>query len=175
MRRGCHYPARIDNTNTFRHRGTASATKLRLLMMKKKKSLSLYEGKPLEYYDNWVTLEGGFVVAHPQLKGVAGLYRALLHGEVIFIGKGAGIRAGLYERLYDLRRPGDSGRRYRAGRFINDHLDQLELQVNVIGRDWSARKLASALLRPMIKVQQPKLNVDPEFKTKIIQESYKSR
>jgi hypothetical protein len=136
---------------------------------------ALYNGKPLEIYDRWREMPGGFAMPHPELRGKAGLYRATLHGEIMFIGKGAGMRTGLLERLYDLRRPGDSGRRYRAGQYINSHLDELGLQVAVIGSDRAARALTSKLLRPMIQLHQPRLNVDPTFVSNTIQANYEAR
>ncbi len=145
--------------------------------MSKTKQLkaALYDGKSLETYDRWVDMQGGFAVPHPELRGKAGLYRATLNGEIMFIGKGAGIRTGLFERLYDLRRPGDSGRRYRAGQYINAHLDKLGLQVAVMGSDGAARALTSKLLWPMIRRHRPRLNVDPTFVSNIIQANYETR
>lgn len=56
---------------------------------------ALYGGKPLETYDRWVDMPGGFTVPHRELWGKAGLYRATLNGEIMFIGKGAGMRTWL--------------------------------------------------------------------------------
>jgi hypothetical protein len=121
---------------------------------------TIVAGKPLAEYDRWVEVPGGFSAPHPELYGKAGLYRAVEHGEVVVIGKAAGRPENrLSGRLYDLRRPGDSGRRYRAGRYINTNMDRLRLEVLITGSNSAACKLADELIGPMKALHSPRENV----------------
>jgi hypothetical protein len=132
-------------------------------------------GTALEVWDaKWESLPGGFSVAHRQLRGMAGLYRAVAHGEVVVIGKGSGGQANrLYKRLADLRRPGDSGRNYPAGHFIHENIDWLELQVLVLGGDREACQTADSLLRPMLILHRPRENVPIAIVDEAVRRSYR--
>jgi hypothetical protein len=118
-------------------------------------------GRTTEEWDRrWVDVPGGFSVAHPELYGKAGLYRALEEGEVVFLGRSSAMRPEnrLTKRLYDLRRPGDSGRRYRGGAFIHEHMDELGLQVLIVGNDQRACGDTVRLLRGMLSRRRPREN-----------------
>jgi len=145
------------------------------MTISKVEPVGLIGGEALEAWDaKWESLPGGFSVAHRQLKGMAGLYRAVAHGEVVVIGKGSGGQANrLYKRLADLRRPGDSGRNYPAGRFIHKNIAWLELQVLVLGGDREACKTADSLLRPMLILHRPRENVPMAIVDEAVQQSYR--
>ena len=130
-------------------------------MKKKITCETIVAGKSLAQYDReWVEMPGGFSVPHPELYGKAGLFRAVEHGEVVAVGKGAGRPANrLSGRLYDHRRPGDSGRRYRAGQYIHANMDRLRLEVLITGDDHAACQLADKLLGPMKELYSPRENV----------------
>lgn len=137
----------------------------------------LIAGKSIASWDKkWVELPGGFSVPHRSLKGMAGLFRAVENGATVVIGKGAGRWENrLYARLGDLRREGDSGRRYDSGRFIHANMDRLKLQVIVIGDDQEACDTADKLLRPMLILHQPRENAPIAIVDQAIQAAYEKR
>ncbi len=69
-------------------------------------------GKPLQQWDaEWVPVAGGFTKLHSDLCHVVGLFRAVLSGEVMYIGKGTEFtNGGLRKRLADFRRKSPSAR-----------------------------------------------------------------
>ncbi|MCK8457896.1 hypothetical protein [Sphingomonas faeni] len=134
----------------------------------------LIAGKSLATWDKkWVDLPGGFAASHRSLRGMAGLFRAVENGETVVIGKGAGrLENRLYGRLGDLRREGDSGRRYESGRFIHANMDRLKLEVLVTGDDREACATALELLRPMLILHRPRENAPVAIVDRIIRSAY---
>ena len=118
-----------------------------------------------ELYADRDLIEGGFAVLQPCLKYLCGVFIARLDGHIMFIGKGAG-KLGLSKRLYDLRRPGDSGRRHYGGQRINDYLDRLELCVIVTGVGPKAGREATKLRNALIARHTPTWNVVEQEKRK---------
>lgn len=134
----------------------------------------LIAGRSIKMWDRqWVDFPGGFSVPHRSLKGMAGLFRAVENGETVVIGKGAGRWDNrLYGRLGDLRREGDSGRRYDSGRFIHANMDRLQLQAIVIGDDQEACNTADKLLRPMLILHRPRENAPIAIVDQIMRSAY---
>ncbi len=103
----------------------------------KEENDQLIGDKLLSEWDmEWQTLPRGFSQSYPQLRYLAGLYRALRNGETKVIGCAAGKGPGkLTKRLSDFRRPSDNGRAHTIGDYIHRNIDVLELQVLVVGVD----------------------------------------
>lgn len=132
-------------------------------MTKRTKTPSLIGGKTLDEWDlQWRTVKGGFH-SHRQYRHKTGLFRVSEKGVITAIGKSAGIRDRLGKRMYDLIRPGDSGRRHRIGRYINANLDTLDLEVLIVGESWTDADTVNELKRAMIERHQPRENVSADI------------
>lgn len=112
----------------------------------------LIEGMtPAEWNQQWQMLEGGLSRRPDELKGVVGVFRFRRKNEVVYIGCAREYaKGGLWKRLFDFIRPGDSGRTHYAGQKIFEHRETLEVDVIVTGTDykagWAAQRLKAALL-----------------------------
>lgn len=127
--------------------------------MAKRKPITEVEGRTIRDWNrNWIRVEGGFGRPHPELRHKVGLYRAILNGRVMAIGKGADRQGGLAKRIADFRRDSDSARDHHAGELIHEHLHELELQVLITGStaDPAARWTAVLLKTPMIRLHNPR-------------------
>jgi excinuclease UvrABC nuclease subunit len=88
-----------------------------------------------------------------------GLYRALLDGDVMYIGKAyEHANGGFRKRLADYTRASDSGRRTGAGPRMFEHRDQLMIDVLVTGEDAGAAIAAIQLEHPFINRYDPPWN-----------------
>lgn len=118
-------------------------------------------GKALAEWDQeWKSVPGGFAQPHDDLKGKAGLYRALEDGKTVVIGKSSEKTGNrLYKRLADFRRSSNSARDHHIGKYIFENRHSLKLQVLITGDDQMACQLAAALRGPMIKLHEPRENV----------------
>ena len=127
-------------------------------------------GKPLsEWIDQFVIVPGGFATPQDHLKGKVGLYIAVLDGQIMYIGRAVECgNNGLYKRLADFWREGDSGRKHYAGKMIHEHRGRLELRVLVTGDDGRAVGLAKLLRAALIALHKPIWNIrrpkGPELK-----------
>lgn len=107
---------------------------------------------------DWVLVPGGFRVPHRALRQKMGLFRAVEGGHIRVVGSGVNKGGGLAKRLGDFRTPSGYARGHRAGEFIHDNLDRLELQVLVTGTGAEARRTAEKLVGPMIEFHKPSAN-----------------
>ena len=113
-----------------------------------------------EWLDGSEPIPGGFARGHDRLKGKVGLYFAVLDGRIVYIGRAVELRnGGLYKRLADFWRDGDSGRKHYAGRMIHEHRDTLDLRVLITGEDGRAVGLAKLLRAPLIALHKPIWNM----------------
>lgn len=136
-------------------------------MTKKTKTAPLIGGKTLDQWDlEWQTVEGGFH-SYRKFRGMAGLYRVTEGGVITAIGKGAGMFDRLDKRMYDLIRPGNSGRDHHIGRYINANLDKVEFQVLIVGKSWRDSVTAGKLKGAMIARHKPRENVPPSIVKRI--------
>ncbi|MXO74836.1 hypothetical protein GRI40_06330 [Altererythrobacter aerius] len=117
----------------------------------------LIGGKTLQQWDTeWVRVNGGFRILHPELNHSVGLFRAVRDGQVMVLGQATECaNGGLRKRLSDFRRSSWSGRNHTAGWYIYTNRDVLKLEVLVTGSDREAAKVAAALKRPMIALHEP--------------------
>ena len=112
----------------------------------------------------WVDVAGGFTIPHPELRRIAGLYRANLNGETKVIGMASERRGGrLSKRLSDFSRRSASARKHRSGIYIHDNLEVLDLQVLLVGDDIEACKVTPRLKTAMTARHQPSENVPPRL------------
>lgn len=139
-------------------------------MAKKKFDLGAPIGDktPAQWDLEWIDVPGGFMVPHPEYRGVAGLYRANLNGQTMVIGMASERQGGrLSKRLSDFIRPSKSGRNHRVGAYIHNNADVLELQVLLIGRNYSDLRLCHPLRKAMIELHKPRINVPAEIVKKV--------
>lgn len=124
-------------------------------------SATVVAGKPLsEWMEQFVIVPGVFASPQEHLKGKAGLYIAVLDGQIVYIGRAVELgNNGLHKRLADFWREGDSGRKHYAGRMIHEHRDRPELRVLVTGDDARAVGLAKLLRAPLIAWHKPIWNI----------------
>ncbi len=118
-------------------------------------------GKTIQQWEvEWLSVQGGFTRAYPEFRHKVGLYRVVLHGQVMALGKGVDRRGGLAKRIADFRRDSDSARNHHAGELIRLHLDQLQLELLVTGANLqAARDLAEKLKGPMLRLHRPAWSV----------------
>lgn len=112
-----------------------------------------------EWEREWERKKGGFAVTHNDLRQALGLYRAILGDEVVAIGRAIEVGRGLNKRLGDLRRSKGSAGGHHLGRMIRKHIDDLELEVLVVGQNPHAAEITKALRREMVRFHQPAWNV----------------
>lgn len=120
-----------------------------------------FGGKTLNECDElWVKVEGSLRDRHSELIGKVGLYRVRLKGRDMVIGRAVEVKGGLAKRLYDFGRTSDSGRKYKAGLLIHEHIDQIDVEV-LITNDLSTNPvtLAKRLRGPMVDLHQPEWTV----------------
>lgn len=118
------------------------------------------DGKLLSDWEKeWDRKKGGFAIPHDELRQELGLYRAVLDGEVVAIGRATEVGRGLSKRLGDLRRSKGSAGAHHIGRMIRKHVDELELEVLIVGRNHHAAEVTKVLRREMNRFHQPKWNV----------------
>lgn len=112
-----------------------------------------------DWEKDWRRKEGGFAIAHSSLRQELGLYRAVLGDEVVAIGRATEVGKGLSKRLGDLRREKGSAGAHHIGRMIRKHIDELDLEVLLVGRDHHASEVTKVLRREMNRFHQPAWNV----------------
>jgi hypothetical protein len=125
-----------------------------------------FGGKTLDECDElWVKVEGSLRERRSEFDGKVGLYRVRLNGREKAIGRAVEIKGGLPKRLYDFGRSSDSGRRYKAGLLIHEHIDQIDVMV-LITNDLSTNPvtLAKRLRGPMVDLHQPEWTVRAHYR-----------
>ena len=64
-----------------------------------------------------------------------GVYRAILNGEVVYIGKATELNnGGFRKRLRDYTRTSNSARNYPAGEFMHQHKDEIQIEIVIFER-----------------------------------------
>lgn len=122
--------------------------------MKNAKS-PLIGGQFIQEWDTkWVKVPGGLKRHQSHLRDSVGLYRLRLNGRDVAIGTGTDKHGGLAKRLSDFRRPSASGRNHHAGRLIYENLDQIEVEVLIMGKRHQP-ETARQLKWPMILRHRP--------------------
>ena len=122
---------------------------------------TMVAGLPLgEWMKQVEVVPGGFAVEHPDLRDVVGLFFAVQDSRIVFVGQGTetGKGRGLYKRLMDFLRDGESGRKHFGGRMIYASRHKLELRVLITGDDKRSGGLAKQLRKAMIALHRPDWN-----------------
>jgi hypothetical protein len=89
-----------------------------------------------------------------------GLYRAILHGQVMYIGRAMEWdNGGFRKRLSDYRRDSDSGRKHGSGQKMFAQRDELWIEVLVTGEDAAAADVARRLEPLFVGKYRPAWNV----------------
>ena len=88
-----------------------------------------------------------------------GLYRAKLHGKVVYIGRAVEYNnGGLRKRLTDYVRESGSSRGTNSSSNMNRYKDQLSIDVLVVGEGAEAAALTKELEKMLIGKHQPEWN-----------------
>ena len=88
-----------------------------------------------------------------------GVYRAILEGEIDYIGKATELNnGGFRKRLRDYTRTSDSARNYPSGRLMYQHKDKLHIEILVFERTESSVAMIESRERQLIAEIAPKWN-----------------
>lgn len=118
-------------------------------------------GKALsEWMQEWHRVEGGLYTQEPELPFLIGVYRFILSGEVVYLGRATEFtNGGFTKRFRDFTRKGAGGRNHHAGQLAYEHRRQLEVEVIVTGIDQAAAWTAKRLKRALLARELPRWNV----------------
>jgi len=114
-------------------------------------------GKTLRQWNgSWERIPGGFKPKHPELASFVGLARAILNGRTMYILRGVehsdrGIEKGL-QRIRGQEQTGNAG--YGA-QMIRKHIDEVELEVLLVGKGVRAVEPTKQLKKAMVKYYDP--------------------
>ena len=121
---------------------------------------SIVDGKTLDEWDReWISI-GKLKDANltPYNKSV-GLYKHVVAGKIKYIGRATEYNnGGLRKRLSDYRRESNSAREHTSGTIINEHIDEIETYVLVVGTDKEAVEITKKLEPMFIKKYSPEWN-----------------
>ena len=117
-------------------------------------------GKTLQEWErNWEYLGTLSSSSLGHLSSSVGLYRAKLGGKVVYIGRAVEYsNGGLRKRLSDYTRGSNSARKHKSGQLMNQHADQLSIDVLVTGSDSEAANVAKKLEQYFIGIYGPEWN-----------------
>ena len=88
-----------------------------------------------------------------------GVYRAELHGELVYIGRAIEWdNGGFRKRLSDYTRSSESSRTHGSGRRMHAHANELQISLIITGEGAEAAKIAAALEIALIGKYQPAWN-----------------
>ena len=88
-----------------------------------------------------------------------GLYRHLVDGKVMYIGRAIEYNnGGFRKRLSDYRRDSDSARKHTSGRIIHAHLDKIVTEILIVGDGAEAIEETKRLEKEYIKQFSPEWN-----------------
>lgn len=94
-----------------------------------------------------------------QFNKSVGLYKALLNGRVVYIGRAVEFsNGGFRKRLSDYRRQSDSARTHGSGQKMNEHNSKVEIELLEIGGDFAAAELTKQLEKIFIGKYRPEWN-----------------
>lgn len=99
-----------------------------------------------------------------QYREYVGVYKALLAGQLMYIGRAIEYNnGGFRKRLSDYRRQSDSARKHASGKKMNDNADELDIYIIRTGTDAEAAKIASILEKALIGRYDPPWNKQKLF------------
>jgi len=121
----------------------------------------LMAAKPLGQWDaEWQRLDGGFAVPHREVHGYVGVFRALLRGEVMYVGCSSAAKGGkLYQRLLNFKNQEQRSNSHYGATKIRENIAAVSLEVICLGRTSKEQFFARELKRLMIELHQPAWNV----------------
>lgn len=109
---------------------------------------------------NWIYIGTLDNVANNDLRHVVGLYKAVLNGKTVYIGRAVEYsNGGLKKRLADYTRQSDSARKHKSGQLMHQNASDLKMYVMVTGSDSEAANRARELETEMINRYRPEWNV----------------
>jgi hypothetical protein len=125
------------------------------------KDTMLIAGKALdEWAQEWHPVEGGLYTQEPELSFLVGVYRLVLDGTVVYLGRATEFaNGGFTKRFHDFTRKGAGGRSHYAGKLAYEHRRKLEVEVIVTGIDHTAAWTAKRLKQAFLAKQRPPWNV----------------
>lgn len=117
-------------------------------------------GKTLSQWDNeWKYIGILSETTDIDLPNEVGLYRAKLNGKVVYIGRAIEYsNGGLRKRLRDYTRASNSARKHGSGRLMNEHQDELRIEILIVGNSEDDAKLTRELERAFIAKYKPAWN-----------------
>lgn len=117
-------------------------------------------GKTLrEWEGSWDHLGTLSSASLSHLSSSVGLYRAKLGGKIVYIGRAVEYsNGGLRKRLSDYTRESDSARKHSSGQLMNQHANQLSIDILITGSDAEAVTVAKKLEQYFIGVHSPEWN-----------------
>ena len=88
-----------------------------------------------------------------------GVYRAILNGEVVYIGKATELNnGGFRKRLRDYTRTSNSARNYPAGDLMHQHKDEIQIEIVIFERSLDSVSGIETLEAKLIKEFNPVWN-----------------
>ena len=117
-------------------------------------------GKTLrEWESSWQHLGTLSTANLSNLSGSIGLYRAKLGGKIVYVGRAVEFsNGGLRKRLSDYTRSSDSGRKHQSGQLMNQHANQLSIDILIVGGDSSSVNVTKKLEQYFIGTHSPEWN-----------------
>ncbi|MBP1154500.1 MULTISPECIES: hypothetical protein [unclassified Paenibacillus] len=118
------------------------------------------QGKTVDQWDyEWRSIGTLAQIELTPYNTSVGLYRARLHGKVVYIGRAVEWNnGGFRKRLSDYRRDSDSARTHGSGQKMHAHRDQLSIELLITGSDERAAEIAKALEPLMVGKYRPEWN-----------------
>ena len=88
-----------------------------------------------------------------------GVYRAILNGEVVYVGKSTELsNGGFRKRLRDYTRTSNSARNYPAGELMHQHKDEIQIEIVIFERSLDSVSGIETLEAQLIKEFKPVWN-----------------
>lgn len=88
-----------------------------------------------------------------------GIYRAILHDRVVYIGKATELNnGGLRKRLRDYTRSSPSARNYPAGQLMHDNRNEIQIEIIVFNRSLESIPQVESLEAQLIREMKPVWN-----------------
>ncbi len=116
-------------------------------------------GKPLrEWNDSWQPVPGGFKTKHPELRHHIGLARALLNGQTMYILCATEVGEGIEKGLQRIRGRPQTGNAGSGAKKIREHIDELDLEVLLVGNTAQSIEPSKSLKTAMINYYDPEWN-----------------
>ena len=110
---------------------------------------------------NWISL-GPLIETSTDFSAYSkdiGLYRAILDGVVVYIGKATELHnGGLRKRLRDYTRLSQSARNYQAGSLMHKHKNEIIIEIILFERDLKSIPAIEAMEKELINKMKPAWN-----------------